>query len=651
MSTLLYNPDRKNRKQFIEEFVVRTEVFDALMKDIRTGRMKHPEQHYLLVGQRGAGKTTLLTRIRYAIEDDPQLKNWLIPVMFNEEQYHISELANVWENIAEYLQDYHDFAGICEEMDVLTGRQDFEHAAFDLLIKRLNASGKKLILFVDNIGDLLKKFDDLEVKRLREILQTIPQIRLIAGSPVVFESLLDYHQPMFEFFKIITLKGLSSEESQTLLRKLAKLNKKEKEIETIIRETPARIETLRVLSGGVPRTMALLFDVLSDNGHGNALLDLEKVLDAVTPLYKHRMDDLPTQQQKIVDIVAKNWDPISVKQLVSKTRLESKLISAQLRQLVQNQVVEIQETGKKNHLYLMSERFYNIWYLMRYGRKQDRQRVIWLVKFMEMWCDVGEIEERITNYIDKSTKGEMNEKVLEMYAEVYSFFEKVKPELKLKLKSAVPQHVRKHIEIAEDDIPEILERFYQKQDLDGFLNIASIDIPISYECKLKIAEVFNNEPLEAHSKLLVNLMSSVGTQNVNDILISLIQALGLKMLRHSIVLEEPKYVTEAFEGFINALGINPLIEWGRYEDNLIIRCVYNLVCGGYYSYAKSLVNLSNFAKRYENVGAAVDYFLSNNDNSALMKLAPEIRTEAWTMIEIMNVGKKKFGRHKAGRGA
>ena len=97
------------------------------------------------------------------------------------------------------------------------------------------------------------------------------------------------------------------------------------------------------------------------------------------------MDDLPKQAQKIVDAVARNWYRISVKELKEKVRLESKVISAQLRQLQKNQVIEKIETNTKNHLYILKERFWNIWYLMRYGRKFDRERIIWLVKFLECW--------------------------------------------------------------------------------------------------------------------------------------------------------------------------------------------------------------------------------------------------------------------------
>ena len=472
MSTLLYNPDKKNKQQFIEEFVVRTSVFEDIFQDIQTGKMKTPEQHYLLVGQRGSGKTTLLNRLKYAIEDDSKLNKWLIPIIFNEEQYHIIELVNIWENIASYLEDFYGFNGLSEEIAKNTSKKDFEQIALDILIKALNKKEKKIVLFIDNIGDLLKKFDELEVRRLREILQTIPHIRLIAGSPIILESLNDYHQPLFEFFKVIQLKGLTSDETIMLLKKLAEINHQTSKIENIINNTPSRIETLRTLSGGVPRTVALLFMVFIDDEHGNALTDLEKILDMVTPLYKHRMDDLPTQQQKIVDAVAKNWDAISVKELSETLRMESKVISAQLRQLEKNQVIEKRATDTKNHIYLLKERFFNVWYLMRYGRKQDRQRVIWLAKFLEIWCDNKEIEKRILNYEKKSKKGLIDKNTQELYAEAYSFFDKINPETKMVLRENTPKYLSEQIKITDEDFLELVDIYIKKSKWDKLLEIS-----------------------------------------------------------------------------------------------------------------------------------------------------------------------------------
>ena len=50
----------------------------------------------------------------------------------------------------------------------------------------------------------------------------------------------------------------------------------EERIQTIIREQPLRIESLRRLTGGVPRTVVLLFEIFVDDENGDSFKDLEE---------------------------------------------------------------------------------------------------------------------------------------------------------------------------------------------------------------------------------------------------------------------------------------------------------------------------------------------------------------------------------------
>jgi len=152
--------------------------------------------------------------------------------------------------------------------------------------------------------------------------------------------------------------------------------------------------------------MILLFHILLDE-NGNVFHDLEQLLDLVTPLYKHRMDDLSGQQQEIVEAVALAWDAANVSELAKTARLPGKQVSAQLRQLVKNHIVEQIKTSTKNYLYRLEERFFNIWYLMRNGRPGDKRRVRWLAHFLEAWCDAEELKKKAECHIRAMTGGSL----------------------------------------------------------------------------------------------------------------------------------------------------------------------------------------------------------------------------------------------------
>ncbi len=395
----IYNPANQTSKELIDNFVVRTKLFQEIYEDIKNSEMKYPEQHYIIQGVRGQGKTTLLLRIAYEMGNDKALRRRLIPIVFNEEQYNISRLFKLWETVAEYLEESGEIKGLYEEMQKYENDDDYEWHCFQLLEQALINSKKKMILFIDNIDEMFGKFSKKEHHRLREVFIESPELRVIGASSVSLEFHYDYGKPFYQFFKMPQLKGLTTDETKTLLLKLGQHYKRDR-LRDIVKNQPGRIEALRRITGGVIRTIVILFEIFVDDTVGNAFLDLEKILDSVSPLYKHRMDKLAPQQQEIVDFIALNWDAVTTREIARKTKLKSKAVSSQLKQLAKYHIIDKEKTDTKNYLYRISERFFNIWYLMRLGRKWDEKRVRFFVEFLQIWCDEKELESRTRRHLE-----------------------------------------------------------------------------------------------------------------------------------------------------------------------------------------------------------------------------------------------------------
>ena len=407
----LFNPAQKEARQLKAEFVVRTAVFDQIFSEIQEDTMQNPPQHYMLLGQRGMGKTTLLLRLKYAVQDDESLQRWLLPVLFNEEQYAMSDLASFFEQIALHLaEDHPAYEGILDDMRTYELEADYDQRAFEVLVASLKRNGHKIIVFHDNFGQFLEKIGKIATHRLRNILMNSPHFRLVGASATLLEHTFAYKEPFFDFFYQIRLKGINTEETIRLFRTLAENEGRAEVFDELLKTERPRIEVMRKLSGGVIRTMVMLFEIFMDQEAQDSFRDLEAILDRVTPLYKHRMDDLKPQQQQIVDAVARAWDATTVSEIATLCRaerqgLKTNQISAQLKQLVENGIIEIEpRTQGRTHLYRLQERFFNIWYLMRYSTRQDKQRVIWFVKFLEGWCtsqDLKQLFERFDQNLDK----------------------------------------------------------------------------------------------------------------------------------------------------------------------------------------------------------------------------------------------------------
>jgi len=409
----LYNPHEQTKEQLIQSFVVRRNVFKKLFKEIKSSDMKHPEQHFLIVGQRGMGKTTLLLRLGYEVENDNDLNSWLISVVLKEESYWgITRLFKLWETVAKELEIKDKrFLGLFARMEAAyTENDDYERIIFDILIQELQTHSQKMLLFIDNLAEMFRNFSDMECHRLREILMTCPHLRMIGATAIVLEAFFTYEHAFYEFFKKEHLEGLNKEETRCLLEQLAKSEAEQKTIRHILEHQQGRAEALRIMTGGVLRTIILLFEIFIDNENGNAIGDLESILDRVTPLYKHRMDDLAPMQREVVNAIALNWDAVSIEEIAKKMRMKADEITPILQGLDRVEIIQRAAADTQLNLYFLKERFFNIWYLMRVAPKGSQNKVIWLVRFLESWYDKDELIHRAKRHIDALCKGDYHPK-------------------------------------------------------------------------------------------------------------------------------------------------------------------------------------------------------------------------------------------------
>ncbi len=263
---LLYNPQNMDGEQLIKGFSIRKKEYKRIWQDVLTGDMKHPETHYLIQGVRGSGKTTILSRLAYDVANEDSLNSWLLPILFNEEEYGIYSLFTFWLRVAEELasiQPEH-YQTLLQTLSAQT--QSDAEQAWQLIARTLDKHQQKILVLMDNMGEKFDDFNAIEHAQLREVLSLSPQIRLIGASSVIWETHFDATAPFYQFFKLVTLKSIDEENMHALLRSLAKQTGDEavQRIEDIINQNPERIEAVRRLTDGVPRTIVLLFQIIME---------------------------------------------------------------------------------------------------------------------------------------------------------------------------------------------------------------------------------------------------------------------------------------------------------------------------------------------------------------------------------------------------
>lgn len=389
-------------------FVAREKLLSELLETIDDNTEKKSIQHIILLGARGIGKTNMLRMVENKVLDSPQLRGNWITVNFPEEQYGILGLLDFFKYIlgiilqSSQLEKIYkdDYKKELENVDSSRNKESLDKL-ISIFKDISNKENKQFLLLIDNIDKILaeKITEEKELEYLRSILMTDNFLMILGTSTSIFEEIALYDKAFFRFFKTIHLQNLSDKEVEALLLKRAKFDGIVDKIK--LDENKNKIKAITDLTGGYPRLVLMLYEILEDKPLLDVLKTFNKLLDNLTPYYKHRMDDLAPQQQKIIDIIMLSDGVASPTEVANKVGWKPTIITSQFKRLKDTNILQVKELllkKKKKILYEISDRLFVIWYQMRYLGGISRRRIEYIVTFLKIWYDIEALKDKISLY-------------------------------------------------------------------------------------------------------------------------------------------------------------------------------------------------------------------------------------------------------------
>ena len=395
-----FNSGTQKEPDFLASFIARQDVLNFFLAQLRNTQDQQSAKHHLIIAPRGYGKTSLLRRIKIALRDEPEFKSRYIPLSFREEQHNVISLDVFWRNCLQALlearEDEHADSAEIDTLDKIwkmhaprseLKREEQEGTpACTAFVDHCRMLGRRPVLLIDNLDALLAGLIEPHQWGLRTELQKPDGPVLIAAASRYPESLSDTKAAFFDFFRISTLSPLSDHEVMACLRELAlKRGKKGLRVREMLDTDPGRISALNTMAGGNPRTLGVLYTVLEAHMSDDVLAQLSAMLDTFTGWYQARTEELPLQSRAVFDALALNWDPMTAADIGKITGLDTPTVSSHLSRLEKNgyaENVSLSKTKKSRNGYQVSERFFNIWYLMRNGPRRTRQAIKFLTIFL-----------------------------------------------------------------------------------------------------------------------------------------------------------------------------------------------------------------------------------------------------------------------------
>jgi tetratricopeptide (TPR) repeat protein len=394
---LYYNPERMPDAEIKQTFVGREPLLKELLDLVRRQPQGAGVQHVVLIGARGMGKTTMLLMLRFAVLDGDLHKKWQ-PVRFPEESYAVTELADFWLAAIHHLAYETGDTEIAARADALPKEYTTPESLADAGVATLRdwsrRHGKRLLLLVDNLDMVLDQINNAaENAWLRDALMNDGTFMLIGGATSFFHEARAYDQPLYNFFRTWNLDSLDGDQiNQLLLRRAAA--DKQTDIEHQLQRNESRIRVLHYFTGGNPRLVLMLYRIIASSDLIDVRRGLEKLLDEVTPYYKAKIENLPPQQRKILDHIARvsaqTHAGLTPTEIAAETRLPVNQVTSQLKRLSGLGYVRAANVRARSSWYSLAEPLYAIWHQMRFGR-ESRERMAWLVEFLKAWYSSREM--------------------------------------------------------------------------------------------------------------------------------------------------------------------------------------------------------------------------------------------------------------------
>ena len=385
-----FNPGTfQSDEEVIGQFTVRERELDIALEVLR-GNIRSPScQHVLLVAPRGRGKTMLLARVAAELRTNGELSERLLPVRFMEENQEIFNLADFWlEALFHLAGEYasHD-PDLCRELQdthaALAAEwrdRELEDRARAAVLETADRAGKQLVLMVENLQTLCRDTDTDFGWKLRKILQSEPQVILLASATSRFKELDDVEHAFFELFRIIRLEPLDTGECCRLWQMASGDTVSEREI-----------RPLQILTGGNPRLLIIIAEFARHRSLRQLMEELVRLIDEHTEYFRGHLEVFAKTERRVYLAVIDLWQPSTTGEIAARARMDVRAVSALLGRLVERGAVLVEGSGRKR-MYAAAERLYSIYYKLR--RERDEAAVVRnLIHFMAVFYSETELDE------------------------------------------------------------------------------------------------------------------------------------------------------------------------------------------------------------------------------------------------------------------
>ena len=381
------NPGFLTDDELVASFCVRTGEFESIVETARMYGKRQPASDRDRPARQWENKPAAARRGRGV--PGRRIAINFFPIVFAEESYEVASAGEFWlEGLARLAAQVprggrcSQPAGTYEDLRTIQDDQILAERCLGALLDFSDREGKRLVLMVENLNMMFRDMADPDAGwQLRKILQNEPRIILLASATSRFDEIDNPDHALYDLFRILLLRPLDTKECAVLWEAVSGKC-----------PPPETIRSLEILTGGSPRLIAIVARFDAVQSFRELMAELLDLVDDHTEYFKNHIESLPAQERRVYLVLADLWKPATTREIAVRARLETSKCSAQLTRLIERGVVQVSGGTARRKQYYLTERLYNIYYLLRRSRGQD-SLIQALIQFMESYYSGAELKD------------------------------------------------------------------------------------------------------------------------------------------------------------------------------------------------------------------------------------------------------------------
>lgn len=386
----VYRPGLSSIDRLKKTAVGQQEIFADLFKALEECAGNHSPDHTLFIGPPGIGKTHIMKLLADKLRRSRTLAGAYRLIIFPVDNQRITSLAFLLIEMVKILDDSekgNHWLKLLETIDDEDENQ-IQSAVVEAFHQYHQKTGKRLLVLFENFDAFFDKTQSHKdtVDAFTGFLGNCGPTTFIgtACTSITDRSILKCKP--YNHFNIVLIRELDLNQTYKLVYNHLKFDQQD-EILSRFEDLAPRIQALHELTGGNPRLILLMYDLLTDESQNNIKSLFEDLLDRVTPYYYDRMRSLSVTDRAFLATLASLRSGYNTQSRLAKAlRISPKQCNTIICRLSTLGYLESVEhpTIKRSKIYKIKEVFLDLW--LAIGQLKDPKRFLpFLGEFLEKW--------------------------------------------------------------------------------------------------------------------------------------------------------------------------------------------------------------------------------------------------------------------------